>query len=333
MIGGDVRTSPGMPVPALMRELIAAAAAAASSHNTQPWKFLPGERRIAILPDFTRRCPVVDPDDHHLYASLGCAAENLVWAARAAGFRSEVTFDASLPAVVIDLEEATREATALAHAIPVRQCTRSPYDGAPLRHDELRQLEASGQGTGVAMHLITDRTRMERIGEYVAAGNTMQFSDPDWRTELLSWIRFNEREARRSGDGLYGPAMGSPAAPRWLGRAFMRLAFSARKQNRKDVAHIRSSSAIAVFVSEHEGPQGWIEAGRCYGRMALQATALGIRHAFINQPVEVASLRAQFAAFLGLGAGRPDLVVRLGRGPVMPRSYRRPIESVVVAAP
>ncbi len=316
-----------------MRELVAAAVAAASSHNTQPWKFLPGERRIAILPDFTRRCPVVDPDDHHLYASLGCAAENLVWAARAAGFRSEVTFDASPPAVVIDLEEATREATALAHAIPVRQCTRSPYDGAPLRHDELRQLEASGQGTGVAMHLITDRARMERIGEYVAAGNTMQFSDPDWRTELLSWIRFNEREARRSGDGLYGPAMGSPAAPRWLGRAFMRLAFSARKQNRKDVAHIRSSSAIAVFVSEHEGPQGWIEAGRCYGRMALQATALGIRHAFINQPVEVASLRAQFAAFLGLGAGRPDLVVRLGRGPVMPRSYRRPIESVVVAAP
>jgi hypothetical protein len=27
-----------------------------------------------ILPDLSRRCPAVDPDDHHLFVSLGCAA-------------------------------------------------------------------------------------------------------------------------------------------------------------------------------------------------------------------------------------------------------------------
>jgi hypothetical protein len=65
--------------------------------------------------------------------------------------------------------------------------------------------------------------------------------------------------------------------------------------------------------------------------MALQATALDIRSAFINQPVEVAALRTQFASFLGIGDRRPDLVVRLGRGPRMPRSFRRPVASVVAA--
>lgn len=312
------------------RHLILAATAAASSHNTQPWKFHVQGQRITILPDLTRRCPAVDPDDHHLYASLGCAAENLVWAARAAGLHAQVTCDPARPAAVIDLDTMTGETTALALAIPVRQCTRNLYDGAKLSNAELRQIENSGQGDGVSMRLITDRQQMDQIGEYVAAGNSIQFSDQPWRQELQAWVRFNEADARRLGDGLYGPVMGNPAVPRWLGSLFMRLGFSASKQNRKDIAHIRSSGAVAVFISEHDNPCGWMEAGRCYERMALQATALDIRSAFINQPVEVAPLRAQFATFLGTGERRPDLVVRLGHGPTMPRSHRRPVESVVV---
>ena len=72
-----------------------------------------------------------------------------------------------------------------------------------------------------------------------------------------------------------------------------------------------------------------MEAGRCYERFALQTTALGIRNAFLNQPVEVAALRPQFAGFLGIGARRPDLVVRFGRGPGMPRSLRRPVAAML----
>jgi len=64
----------------------------------------------------------------------------------------------------------------------------------------------------------------------------------------------------------------------------------------------------------------WVEVGRCYERFALQATVLGIRKAFLNRPVEVAALRTAFAASLGLTGQRPDLVVRFGRGPVLPRS-------------
>ena len=63
------------------RELVRFATLAANSHNTQPWIFSARGDEIAIAPDFRRRCPVVDPDDHHLFASLGCAAENLVQAA------------------------------------------------------------------------------------------------------------------------------------------------------------------------------------------------------------------------------------------------------------
>jgi hypothetical protein len=109
----------------------------------------------------------------------------------------------------------------------------------------------------------------------------------------------------------------------------MRLAFSATRQNQKDARHIRSSAAVAVFVSNVDDRRHWVEAGRRYQRLALQAAALDLRTAFINQPVEVAALRPQFAAYLGIGHGRPDLIVRVGRGPEMPRSLRRPLEDVL----
>lgn len=55
-------------------DLVRHAILAASSHNTQPWKFRLERGAISILPDLSRCCPAVDPDDHPLYASLGCAA-------------------------------------------------------------------------------------------------------------------------------------------------------------------------------------------------------------------------------------------------------------------
>jgi hypothetical protein len=74
-----------------------------------------------------------------------------------------------------------------------------------------------------------------------------------------------------------------------------------------------------------------VETGRCYERFALQATALGIKNALLNQPIEVSALRPQFATYLGMGDRRPDLVLRFGYGPETPRSLRRSLDRVIVA--
>ena len=77
---------------ALLQELVRCATLAANGHNTQPWKFALSPNTISIRPDLSRRTPVVDPDDHHLWVSLGCAAENLVLAAAALGKHADVAF-------------------------------------------------------------------------------------------------------------------------------------------------------------------------------------------------------------------------------------------------
>jgi hypothetical protein len=316
---------------AQLKELIHYATLAPSSHNTQCWKFRLEDQAISILPDLSRRCPVVDPDDHHLYVSLGCAAENLSQAAKAQGLSGQITFDASGDgAVQIALEPSPTTVTPLFEAIPHRQCTRAEYDGKPLSPEEIKLLETIGQGDGVRVMMLTERAEIETVLDYVVQGNTAQMNNNAFMEELKSWIRFNDREAALTGDGLSGRATGNPAIPRWLGNLVFKLLMRVQPENEKIARYIRSSAGIAVFVSDVNDKAHWIEVGRCYERFALQATVLDIRNALVNQPVEEASLRPHFAKALELRSGRPDLVVRFGRSPEMPKSLRRSLEAVIV---
>lgn len=308
---------------------------APSSHNTQCWRFRLEPEAIAILPDRSRRCPVVDPDDHHLFVSLGCATENLVQAARAHGFDGAVPANArgdltGEGVIRVGTTRAPVFRSALFEAIPSRQSTRAEYDGRPLASSELDLLARVSAEAGVHLQLYTAAVDIERILSAVVHANGLQIQDDAFRHELLQWIRFNRADALRSGDGLYSGASGSPSVPAWIGRLALDMLLTPGRDGDKYAAQIRSSAGIAVFSSDLNDPAHWVAVGRGFERFVLQATALGVRTAMLNQPVEVISTRTSFAAMLGLGARRPDLVVRFGRGPLLPPSLRRPTAAVIV---
>ena len=313
-----------------LRELVRAATLAANSHNTQPWKFTVSNKSILIEPDFSRRCPAVDPDDHHLFASLGCATENMVQAATAMGLRTIVAFDpAGAGSISIAFEPAPAAASHLVSAITDRQCTRAEYDGIPVEANALRQLQSSHEDDGVERIFITDKSRMAAVLDYFVQGNTVQMRDQAFMAELKSWIRFSDSQAMELRDGLSSRSSGNRSLPAWFSRRLLPFVFTEGRENAKYAKHIRSSSGSVVFCAPTNDKAGWVLAGRAYQRFALEATSLGLKHAFVNQPVEVSNLRAQFATFLGLRERRPDLVVRFGRGPSLPKSLRRPVESVI----
>lgn len=315
---------------ALTRELVRFATLAPSSHNTQCWKFSAEGKAITIGPDLARRCPVVDPDDHHVFVTLGCASENLVQAALAHGFAAAPGFDATDDTVRVTLTSVAAHTSPMFLALASRQCTRGDYDGRPLSGDDLRLLERAAASDGVRLLMLTERPAMERVLAHVVQGNTVQMANPAFLGELKSWMRFNGADAARTRDGLSSMSSGNPAIPTWLGELAFDWFFTARGENDKIARQVRSSAGIAVFNGESADKAHWVEVGRAYERFALQATVLGIRNAFLNQPVEVKSVRSDFATALGLPGRRPDLVVRFGRGPVLPRSLRRPVESVMV---
>jgi hypothetical protein len=320
-----------LPEQAQMQDFIRYAMLAANGHNTQPWLFRIGNSQIEILPDLARRTPVVDPDDHHLFVSLGCAAENLAIATNARGQSCAIRFNPlNHGSLLCELGNHSVMEPALFDAIPKRQSTRSEYDGRAVSANDLKTLaDAAAIIPGVDMLFISDRPQMNKVRDLVVAGNSAQMNDAAFIKELKTWLRYNPRDAAEKGDGLFTAATGNPTFPSWLGSLAFDVFSSAKTENDAYARQLKSSSGVAIFVAHQNNPEHWIQAGRACQRFALQATALGLKHAFINQPVEVASLRPELATLIGMQGKRPDIVMRFGYGAAMPFSARRPVNAVL----
>ena len=62
-------------------------------------------------------------------------------------------------------------------------------------------------------------------------------------------------------------------------------------QDRKISWQLCRTCSVCVW---EEWSKHWVEAGRAYERFALKATSLGVKNAFLNMPVEEASVRHAF---------------------------------------
>ena len=315
--------------PARMRELVRYATLAANGHNTQPWKFALKENAIEIHPDYARSLPVVDPDHRELWISLGSALENLLVAARASGYAPEVTYPETSEFIQVRLAPDAPQGGALFDAIPLRQNTRSEYDGQPVRTADLDQLQALPLEPGVALRFISQPAEMETTLDYVSQGNLNQYADKAFIDELIAWLRFNKKEALASLDGLYSICSGNPEVPHWLGQMFV-AGTKPQQQADTDAKKLRSSPGAVLVASEADDKSTWVRTGQVYERLALKMTALNIKSAFLNQPIEVASLRSQFQTAMGMGTTLPQLLVRFGYAATLPRSLRRPVEQVII---
>jgi hypothetical protein len=315
-----------------MRELVRHATLAASGHNTQPWKFAITDDAIEIHPDLARRLPAVDPDDRELWISLGCALENLLVAARAAGYAPEVIYPDTVDLIRIRLTADSRHSSPLFDAIPTRQNTRSEYDGRPVKGANVDQVQAVPLEPGIALRLVTDPIELNTVLEYVSQGNLSQFADRAFMAELISWLRFNKKEALASRDGLYSGCAGRPQVPRWFGRLVVAWT-KPQQQADADAEKVRSSPGSVVVTSQAEDKTAWVRVGQVYERMALTMTLLNIKSAFLNQPIEIPDLRGQFQTAMGLGHALPQLLLRFGYAEPMPRSLRRPVEQVLLCTP
>ncbi|MFZ4664333.1 MAG: Acg family FMN-binding oxidoreductase [Caldilineaceae bacterium] len=315
--------------PAQMRELVRYATLAASGHNTQPWQFAINDNAIAIHPDLTRHLPAVDPSDRELWISLGCALENLLVAARADSYAAEVIYPDAADFIQVRLTPDSAQSSPLFDAIPLRQNTRSAYDGQLIKSADLDQVQALGLEPGVGLHFVTTPTELETVLDYVNQGNLHQYADKAFIAELIDWIRFNQKEALASLDGLNSRSAGSPAVPRWLGQMFV-AGTKPQQQADADAKKLRSSPGAVVVTSTTEDKTAWVRTGQVYERLALTMTSLNIKSAFLNQPIEVTAVRGQFQSALGLGTALPQLLVRFGYAAAMTRSLRRPLEQVLV---
>jgi hypothetical protein len=316
--------------PDVQREVVRYGTLAANNHNSQPWRFQRLDHGIVVLPHFSPRGPVADFDGHELFVSLGCAVENMVLAAGAFGLRATPRFDPDSGAIEIALDPAARQATALFDAIPHRQTTPVAYEDRPVPVEQMRLLDAAGNGDGVRMMLLTAPGELDEIVRLVGAA----FCAPSYQgsAEPLMFRRETYRDMLATRDGWFAKSYILPGMSNAMRVILFRLGLGEQGLIQAITRAMRHSAGMAVFLASRNDPEHWVETGRCCQRFALQATALGIRTAFANEPITVPSVRAELAAFLRAGTLQPDAVIRFGYGPEMPRSLRRAVEQVLVAA-
>lgn len=310
-------------------ELIRLATLAASSHNSQPWRFRIDGEAIRIVPDLTRRLPIVDPDEAHLLRSLGCAAENLVHAAAAQGFASCIVPAADCRSLQVELiRDKGLTAGPYYRALLTRQCNRQHYSGEPLPTAVLDRIQAAGTGPGIATRLYVGKRAQSAFIDYLRAGNQFQLGHPAFISELIQWMRFNSADALTNLDGLASATFGKPALPRWLGRRLLPLLLSPVRQTQQDARALRSASGIAVIVAAGNTRLDWIRSGMAAQRLLLEAEFHDVRTAFVNQAIEAPGVSDSFRSWLGV-EGWPMLMIRLGPGPRAPYSLRRPVADVI----
>lgn len=304
--------------PDRMAELVRMATLAPNSHNTQGWTFtsLPGGVLVAIDP--SRRTPVVDPDDHHLYVSLGAAVETLIVAATAYGVTAtpQVAADGTVTLTFAD----GAAPSPLLSAITLRQSHRGLYDGTALTDADRTALTAEP-----ALRLIEDAPTRGALLDLTVAAYGAQMEDAAYRAELKSWLRFSQGAAIETADGLFSGCSGSPALPQMLGENLFGALVTAKGQSEALATQIDSSPALALLVTDPDTAEGRIDTGRRLARIGLAATVEGLAMAHINPALENPDSRAEVAQICAVTSGRPSLLLRLGRSSTpMPYSLRRP---------
>lgn len=291
---------------ATMESLIEIARLAPSAHNTQPWRFRPRPGRIDVCVAEERRLPVVDPDGHEQFASLGCAIETLLIAGERHGLASDLQLfpHAGRADHVATVRFRPRNPTdrfgdpALFDAIRRRHSHYGRFIRRPIPRETLERLVAGSAFDGAELFLDTVPTTIEQVARIVAEAVRTGHADPDYRRERAMWV----------GSG----ALGTVHPWRSLSR-FARPWFDiGEREARLDEERIRSAAAVAVITTFTDDRTAQVNAGRAAMRFWLRATHLGIAGQPTTAPLHVPRLRRKLGRALEAHHRCPQIVFRLG---------------------
>ena len=310
------------------RALISRAVRAPSSHNTQPWRFRIDRDGVGIHLDPERRLPVNDPDDRELVISCGCALMNLRVAAAAAGrgYRLETLPEGDRSTCLARLtwrdSPADAEEAGLAPGIEHRRTVRQRFTLSAVPDDDVDALAAMAAVEGATLQVIDPGEVRRGVADLVAEGDALQWRDARWRRELAGWMRPPQRS-----DGLAVPRVALPFAR----AAVTRFDLGARV-GRHDRELAEQAPRLLALGTEGDTRADRLRAGQALERMLLAASQLGLQASYLNQPIQVASLRRRLQETLG-ACGHPQILLRLG----YPRGHRacasrRPIAEVIAPA-
>lgn len=297
---------------------------AASTYNTQPWKFAVEADHIHLFVDPARWLKVADADQRELYLSAGCALENLLVAADHFDYTPQVTYfprpdNADWVATIRLPSPGDRPLWRngnLFRAIQKRHTNFKPYDPRPLHPADLQRLRAYTLEKDLQVYFSSDAALRHKVELLMTRGNALQFANPAYRAELADWI----------GQGVFRPSR----MITYLGK--MALSYiSAGKTTSRSEAELLNAPMLGLISSNGNSRQAQVKSGQLFERLSLIATALGIGVQPLSQIIQIPELRGELAKLTPTPEFYPQHAFRLGYTEFEPAySPRRPLAELLV---
>jgi len=309
-----------------IRSLLSYAILAPSSHNTQPWRFEIAVNRVLLYADRSRALPANDPCDRELTISCGCALMNLRVAAAHDGLEvsCDITADDSDEDLLVVIsfnpaDAASLPGAELFNSIEERRTCRKRFEPDDVPAVVLDALAAGASEEGCWLEVIQSEENRLACAALVAEGDSMQWSNPGWRQELASWMH-----PGREGDGLTVPGIIAPIA-----QAVVRTFDMGNGVGAKDRQLADESPVLAVVGSAGDTVADWLATGQALQKVLLTAHSRGLQASYLNQPIQLESLRPQLQNLL-TQAGFPQILLRLGFAENdIDATPRRPLDAVL----
>jgi len=325
----------GLPVEK-WKFLLAYAILAPSSHNSQPWLFHIHDSVVELHADLSRACRKVDPQDRELIMSCGCALFHLRVAMRHFGCLGIVEImprggQGNLLARISLGEqlEASPENAILFHAIPKRRTNRQPFRSIPLPPYLQTVLQVAAEKESATLTFASDDDVKRQMADLIAEGDRRQWANKAFRGELAKWVHASHSKRR---DGIPGFACGVSSLMPYLGPLVVRTFDMGAGQAASNHELATGSPGLAVLSTDADTTRDWLAAGEALARVLLRARAENVWGSFLNQPIEVPSLRMNIPHIIGR-PGFPHAVLRFGFADDIKPTPRREVENVLLSGP
>ncbi len=311
-------------------DIVDAASAAPSIHNTQPWRFIARpDGLIELHGQLDRALWVCDPLARALYQSCGAALCNVRLGIRMTGHDAVVE---SLPhpeypitALAVIRVVAGNPPTAserrLHDAIWLRHTNRGPFADQAVPSSVREDLERAAGRQHACLRWLTWPETARVLQEAARAGRILA-ADAEHESELRRWIG-----VARSQDGI--PARALSARPDHGPSPVRSDDFGAAvPEARRPTAHYERSPQLAVLTTCSDEPENWLQAGQALQQVLLAATASGVAASFLCQPIELMDMRGEAAPPWPLPANL-QMIIRFGYGPAAAATPRRQLPDVL----
>lgn len=270
----------------VLEELLTAAIQSPSGGNLQPWRFKPSNKVIHIFLDPGSIEFVGDYKRSVSMIQVGGLIENVRLKAARYGYKLvehiNPNGEESYLAASLTFTKNKGEDHNLEPYIATRHTNRNIEKVQPLPaaiFDDLEELKEALAPGGINLQLIREREKLDKIGDFVAAADVQRLIDKEAHAGFYSEIRWGDKEARQTGDGIdietvdisKAELAGFSIARNWravevlgkmnLGSAFGRL-------SKKQVSH---ASAVVHISGRDFNPHCFVEGGKAMERLWLLA--------------------------------------------------------------